>query len=80
MSKLATKLTKEDINWRDNTIVLCDGAKYQTNKESVNYMKGLGFKVCISAPYSYASSPIEYAFGYFKSVDLNPERLKTGKK
>ena len=41
MSKLAAKLTKEDINWRDNTIVLCDGAKYQTNKESVNYMKAL---------------------------------------
>ncbi len=69
-----------DKNWRDNTIILCDGAKYQTNKESVNYMKALGLKVCISAPYSYASSPIEYAFGFFKSIDLNPKKLKTGKK
>ena len=43
-------------------------------------MRALGFRACISAPYSYASAPIEYAFGFFKSVDLNPRRLKTGKK
>ena len=80
MQNLASKLTKEDRNWRDNTIILCDGAKYQTNPESVNYMRALGFKVCISAPYSYATSPIEYAFGFFKSVDLNPSKLKVSKK
>ena len=80
MQKLANKLGQQDKKWRDNTIVLIDGAKYQTNKESVSYMMALGFRVCISAPYSYASSPIEYAFGFFKSVDLNPSKLKTGKK
>lgn len=80
MQKLANKLGQQDKRWRDNTIILIDGAKYQTNKESVSYMMALGFRVCISAPYSYASSPIEYAFGYFKSVDLNPSKLKTGKK
>ena len=30
ITKLAAKLTKEDINWRDNTILLIDGARYQT--------------------------------------------------
>jgi hypothetical protein len=43
-------------------------------------MKALGIKVCISAPYSYATSPIEYAFGAFKKGELNPNFLKTGKK
>lgn len=43
-------------------------------------MMALGFKVVISAPYSYATSPIEYAFGFFKSVDLNPSKLRVSKK
>lgn len=61
-------------------MILIDGASYQTGKDSISYMKALGFKVCISAPYSYAAAPIEYAFGFFKSVNLNPNRLKTGKR
>ena len=28
LSSLARKLTKEDRNWRDNTVILCDGARY----------------------------------------------------
>ena len=43
-------------------------------------MQALGLKVCISAPYSYATSPIEYAFAAFKAEELNPFNLKTGKK
>ena len=43
-------------------------------------MKQLGFRVCISAPYSFASAPIEYAFAQLKSVNLNPNGAKTGKK
>ena len=35
-------------------------------------MKALGFRVIITAPYSYAGSPVEYAFAHFKAVDLNP--------
>ena len=80
LSSLARKLTKEDRNWRDNTVILCDGARYQTSSESLTHMKALGFQACISAPYSYSTAPIEYAFGFLKSIDLNPKRLKTGKK
>lgn len=43
-------------------------------------MKALGIKVCVSAPYSYAGAPVEYAFALFKSVELNPDSLKTGKR
>ena len=80
ISKLVAKLTKEDKEWRRNTMILIDGAKYQTCEESQKYMLALGMKVCITAPYSYSSSPIEYAFAHFKSVQLNPDHIKTGKK
>ena len=33
-----------------------------------------------SAPYSYATAPIESVFAALKLGDLNPERLPTGKK
>ena len=80
LSKLAEKLTSEDREWRQKTVILCDGARYQTSKESQAHMRALGYKVVISAPYSYAASPVEYAFAWFKSVDLNPDGQKTGKK
>ena len=80
LSKLAERLTKEDRDWRANTVILCDGARYQTSKESQAHMRALGCRVVVTAPYSYASSPVEYAFAFFKSVDINPGRQKTGKK
>ncbi len=60
--------------------MLIDGAKYQTCKESIDCMVALGIQVCISAPYSYAAAPIEYAFAQFKTGDLNPQRKPTGKR
>ena len=80
ISKLASKLTNEDRNWRDNTLLLIDGARYQTSKESIEHMRQLGFKVCVSAPYSFSGAAIEFAFSLLKSKDLNPSKLKTGKK
>jgi hypothetical protein len=43
-------------------------------------MRALGVKYIISGPYSYAATPIEYAFSFLKRVHLNPLELKTGKK
>ena len=43
-------------------------------------MKALGFRVAVSAPYSYSAAPVELAFAFLKDRDLNPERLKTGKR
>ena len=43
-------------------------------------MKDLGIRFVISAPYSFAAAPIEYAFAQFKRGELNPEgkRLEKG--
>ena len=80
ISKLMAVLAREDRHFRDTTILMIDGAKYQACPESVEHMKRCGFKVCISAPYSMKSSPIEYAFAFLKSTHLNPDGLKTGKR
>ena len=80
VSKLSAKLTREDARWRDNTVLLVDGARYQTCAESVAHMKAMGFRVVVSAPYSYATAPVELAFAFLKQGDLNPGSLKTGKR
>jgi hypothetical protein len=80
LSKLVERLNAEDKDWRKNSIILIDGAKYQTSKESQKYMRALGINYIISAPYSFAATPIEYAFSFLKAVHLNPLGLKTGKK
>ena len=80
ISKLAAKLSSEDRSWRENSILLIDGAKYQTCLESIRHMKAVGFRVCISSPYSYSSTSIEYCFGFLKNKSLNPDGLKMGKR
>ena len=80
VSWLSRKLTREDADWRTNTLLLIDGARYQTCRESVAHMRALGFRVVISAPYSYATAPVELAFAFLKQGDLNPRSLRTGKR
>ena len=77
---LANRLSRKDRNWRDNTLLLIDGARYQTSRESMGYMRRLGFRVAVSAPYSYAAAPVELAFAHLKAGNLNPTSLPTGKR
>ena len=80
ITRLAAKLTQEDRHWRRNSLLLIDGARYQTCNESIRHMRALGFRVCVSAPYSYSGAPVELAFAFIKDRDLNPDGLKTGKR
>jgi hypothetical protein len=43
-------------------------------------LEQLQVPIMISGPHSYDAAPCELWFALFKSVNINPRRLKTGKK
>ena len=79
LSRLATVLSKEDPQWRNDCYLLIDGARYHRSSETRKALKQLGANYIISSPYSYDAAPVELFFSYFKRVQVNPEHLKTGK-
>ena len=74
------KLKKQDKDWKDSTVLLLDGASYHRSKDTRNYLKNMGVKVVIGGPYAFSAAPVEHFVSALKSVDLNPENIKTGKK
>ena len=77
--KLCSLLTQEDKNWRQNTVIMLDGAKYHRSIETRSALQKLGVSFVITSPYSYDAAPVERFFSYFKRTQLNPEHLPTGK-
>jgi len=73
-------LDNERPAWREDTVLLMDGASYNRAPETIQHMQLLRMPVIFSGPYGYDSSPCELFHANFKSVDLNPEQLPTGKK
>jgi transposase len=65
--------------WRENSVILMDGAPYHSSDETFEYFRRKNASLFLSAPYSYDASPCEMWFSYFKSKDLNPEGLPMGK-
>jgi len=80
VSKLSAKLSQEDKNWKQQTVLLLDGAKYHVDEEVVDYFRKSSLQVVVSAPYSYEAAPIELFFNLLKRTNLNSGRLPTGKK
>ena len=74
------KLDQEDAEWRSNTVLLLDNAPYHTSDSTLRLMHGLQIPVLFTGPYSYDASPIELLFAAFKSCDLNPRHMATGKR
>lgn len=72
LSNLARKLDLEQHNWRDNLIILLDGARYHTSEDTRTYLKKLNMPVIFSAPYCYSTAPIELMFGGMKDRELCP--------
>ena len=66
LSRLATILTKEDAQWRSNSVLVLDGAKYHKTPDVRLLLRRLGINHLISGPYSYDSAPCELFFSYFK--------------
>jgi len=67
-------------SWRDDTVLLLDGARYHTGSAVREYLRKLELDVIWSGPYSYSTAPIEMVFGALKFSELNPDRKPTGKR
>ena len=80
ISSLAKQLTKEQKDWRSNTVFLLDGASYHKSKETRSMFQSLGISVMLSAPYSYSAAPVELFFANFKKTNINTMCLPTGKR
>jgi transposase len=80
LSRLTVVLTKEDPEWRSNSVILLDGASYHKSTDVKLLLKRLGVTYIVSGPYSYDAAPIELLFSYFKRGYLNPSNEPTGKK
>jgi hypothetical protein len=57
-----------------------DGASYHINDETQMFMRRNNVNLYFSAPYSYDAAACEMFFSYLKNKDLNPEKLKLGKR
>ena len=77
---LVNQLDLERPSWRDDTILLLDGAKYHTGSIVREYMRKLDLQMIWSGPYSYSTAPIETVFAALKFNELNPDKKPTGKK
>ena len=73
-------LDKKGKGWRQYTVILLDGAPYHTSDVMMKFFKEYQVPVMFTGPHSYDASPIELFFAAFKSKDVNPEKLSTGKK
>ena len=77
---LLERLDRDTPNWREDTIVLLDGARYHTSAETRAHFEQMRLQVIYTAPYCYDSSPIEKLFSGLKLGELNPAREPTGKR
>jgi len=80
MRRLDILLSLESPDWKENSIVLLDGAKYHTSKETRENLKKLNIPLTYSAPYCYSSAPIERLFGGFKYGEFYKNTAPRGKK
>ena len=78
MTRLAKVLDGEDKNWRDNSVIQLDGARYHTNSETKEVLMRLGLPIIFAGPYGYDAAAAESLFAAMKSTELNPLDLSTG--
>ena len=77
---LVKKLDSENPRWRNTTVVLLDNASYHTSKAAFEIYKKHRIKTIFTGPYSYNAAPVELFFAAFKADDINPRKVKTGKR
>ena len=57
---LAQQLDSEDVDWRENTVLLLDNAPYHASDETKATLHRLGFVTIFSGPYSYSAAPASW--------------------
>jgi hypothetical protein len=67
-------------NYRQNTVLLIDGASYHRSAETHNFLCNMGVRIVVGGPYGYQAAPIESFFAALKDRNLNPESISTSKK
>jgi len=72
VKKLSAKLDQERPGWREDTVIVQDGAPYHGSQKTRAYFAHLGIRTMFTAPYSYSGSPVELYFAALKSINLNP--------
>ena len=77
---LASRLDSERPNWRRDTVIIVDGAKYHQSVDFFKVAAGLRLPYMVLGPHSYDAAPCELVFAHFKRVDINPRRVPTGKR
>ena len=79
MHELFLRLDLEDRNWRNNTVLIWDGAGYHKSEEMLEFLEERQAPVLQLAPYGYLLAPCELLFGAFKSKQMNPDGAPSGK-
>ena len=80
MTKLVRKLTTEDANWSQKTVILLDNAPYHKEFGLMQQLRLQGCSIIYLGPYSFSAAPCELLFSALKRTQLNPDHLPTGKK
>lgn len=79
LHRLVIDLDGENPDWRDDTIIVLDGAKIHRSGETRRAMAALRIPVMIAGPYGFDGSPAEKLFAILKNGELNKWGVKTGK-
>ena len=75
LRQLVLKLDQEDKDWRNNTVILLDGAPYHCSEMTLELMEGLKIPTLFTGPHSYDAVPAELYFAAFKADDVNPSKI-----
>ena len=80
LMRLVKQLDLDRPDWREDSILLLDGAKVHVSDHTKAEINKLAVPIIFTAPYSYDGSPAEKWFSYLKNTGLAPLDIKTGKR
>jgi len=70
---LCLQLQQEDPDWRQNTLLQMDNARYHVSNYMLEKLQAFRIPAFFTGPYSYDAAPVEKIFAAIKRRDLNPQ-------